>query len=306
MTQGTESRRFVLIGAGAAARALGLAMRAAGFEAAAVVGRDLARADRLAKELGTSALGASEADRDAVLWCLCVPDGAIRSVADGLARDGEDWSGRTVLHVSGAHDASPLGAVAGLGAVTLAFHPVQTFTSLSDSHSLDGICVGISGDEKGRGAGLDLADRLGLRPVIVEDADRPLYHLATTLVSNGVVTLSAMAHEVLASTGIGATEARRLLAPLVMASASNLVDGTPESVLTGPVSRGDAGTVESHLDRLSQSGPHLVPTVAALTTETVRLAMRSGRLDAVAAERILEIISRFLGYEDSFLDEMEP
>ena len=306
MTHGTDTDRFVLIGAGAAARALGLALRRAGCEAVAVLGRDPARTAKLAGELGAVPARTSEAGGRAALWCVCVSDGAIRGVAENLAGAQAEWTGRTVLHLSGANDSSPLDPLAALGAVTLAFHPVQTFTPSSDARSFDGISVGISGDAAGRNAGLDLAARLGLRPVIVEDADRPLVHLATALVSNGAVTLSAVAHEVLASCGIAGEDAARMLAPLVMASARNLQEGNPQSVLTGPVARGDAGTVQRHLECLEATGPHLVPVVAAVMTETVRLAVRSGRLGGEEAGQILEIISRILGSEGRLPAKMEP
>jgi predicted short-subunit dehydrogenase-like oxidoreductase (DUF2520 family) len=310
----TRQDRFVMIGAGATASALGPALRAAGYDAAAVIGRDPDRAARLARSLGAATAHFGLEPRtgtwadlpDAELYCICVPDRVIPEVAEALARLSLDWKGRRVLHVSGGLDASPLAPVAARGAVTLAFHPVQTFTLRTDAGSFDGISVGVSGNGSGREAGLDLAARMGLRAVIVEDTDRPLYHLATALVSNGAVTLSAMAHEVLAACGIGGEESRRLLAPLVTATARNLASGEPGSVLTGPVVRGDAETVERHLARLAGGGSHLVPAVASLTTETVRLAVRSGRLDEDSAGRILEIISRFLDAEGHSPQEMEP
>jgi len=49
-----------------------------------------------------------------------------------------------------------------------------------------------------------------------------------------------------------------------------------------------------------------VPAVAAITTETVRLAMRSGRLGETDAERILDLISRFLGDRGDFMPDPEP
>lgn len=298
--------RFILIGAGAVAGALGPGLRGAGFEPAGVVGRSPGRAARLADRLGTVVLEADAVPGDARLVACCVPDDALDDVVAALAARPADWTGKTVLHVSGAHGAGSLGPLAARGAVTLAFHPVQTFVWPADEAVLRGVGVGLSGDDAGREAGIALAKALGMTPVTIEEGDRPLYHLATALVSNGVVTLSAMAHEILAGCGVDEDAGRRLLAPLIAASARNLEQGLPGAVLTGPVVRGDGDTVRAHVDRLADRLPHLVPVVGALVTETVRLAVRTGRLDRDAAAGILDTLLGQLRSDDSFTDDPEP
>lgn len=295
--------RFVLVGAGATATALGPALRAAGYRPAGIVGRNADRALDLANAIKTRVVADLP---EAELYLLCVPDVAIEGIAMRFARIDADWSNRTVLHLSGALGTRVLEPLAERGATTLAFHPVQTFVYPSDSSVLDGIAVGMTGSPDALRTGRKLAARLGLRPVEIREADRPLYHLATALVSNGMVTLSAMAHQILRDCGVDGIESRALLAPLIRASAQNLAAADPGSALTGPVVRGDAETVERHLAGLRATQPFLVPAVAALTTETVWLAVRSGRLDAEVADRILAVVSRYVSVEGGFTDEEEP
>jgi predicted short-subunit dehydrogenase-like oxidoreductase (DUF2520 family) len=81
-----------------------------------------------------------------------------------------------------------------------------------------------------------------------------------------------------------------LVGPLVEQTWRNLDDGSPEGVLTGPVQRGDEETLRAHLDALVAETPHLVPLYAALSTEMVRLAVRSGDLSSTGAEDLLTVL----------------
>ena len=68
-----------------------------------------------------------------------------------------------------------------------------------------------------------------------------------------------------------------------------------EDALTGPIARGDRRTVETHLDALDEHLPHLIPVYAALGTEAVRVAVRSGRLAPDAAQHVLDALHDALG-----------
>jgi predicted short-subunit dehydrogenase-like oxidoreductase (DUF2520 family) len=188
----------------------------------------------------------------AELTLLCVPDTAIRDVAQGLS-PGQGW----VAHVSGA---TPLSA---LDPHTRRFslHPLQTFTRSRGPEQLDGAWAAVTAEtDEARGQSLALARTLGLEPFELDDADRPLYHAGAAMASNFLVTLHNAAAGLLAAAG-APPEA---LEPLMRRTIDN------DFELTGPIERGDWATVEVHREAIRRSRPDLEPLYDALAEATAR------------------------------------
>lgn len=286
------SASFVTVGAGALASALAPALAAAGYRPAGVVSRDRYRAELLAERLGCPVVETPAARADLVV--CCVPDDALDAVVAMLSASGDDWGGRCVLHTSGARDVSALAPLARLGAVTFAFHPIQSFVYPASVEDLRGVTVGVGGDPSGMEAGETLARALGLPVLRVRDESRALYHLATAIASNGLVTLAALAADLLDACGIDRHAGLAALTPLVATTVDHVVRDGPEKALTGPVVRGDVSTVDRHFGALSTANPGLVPFYGALVTETVRLGVRSGRLDRWTAARLLDVVAAYV------------
>lgn len=285
-----------IIGAGAMGRALGLRLAEAGYPIAAVLSQTRASAEALGRVLGapvaTDDLGAIPAA--APLVVLAVPDDQIADLAETLVHAPRSWQGAVVLHTSGAAPASLLAPLRQAGARVLAFHPLQTITRESDASVFNGVTVGIEGEPAGVAAGIELAVGLGLRYLVVTAEAKPRYHLAAAMASNLLVTLLGMVQEVLASIDVDRADAMRLLEPLLRGTLDNLATSSPEEALTGPVARGDLGTLRSHGLALRRDLPHLVPAYAALSVETVRLAVRAGTLAPEQAEAVLSLMERMV------------
>src|SRR5256885_8780585 len=133
------------------------------FESVNVIGRGRV-GSAIAARLEERGIPLVEREADATL--LCVPDTAIRDVAQGQSL-GPGWIG----HVSGA---TPLSA---LDPHTRRFslHPLQTFTRARGPEQLDGAFAAVtSEDDEARERGFWLARTLGLRPFELSDRDRPL------------------------------------------------------------------------------------------------------------------------------------
>ena len=283
-----------LVGAGAMARVLGLRLSAAGYPVRAVVSRTPGPAQALAQ-----ILGAQGSDRlgdlpEVPLVVIAVPDDQIAEVADTLTGVARSWAGAVVLHTSGAVAASALEPLRAEGARTLSFHPLQSLPPQADASRLDGVTVGIEGEAPGVAAGIELAVGLGLRYVVLSAEAKPRYHLAAAMASNLFVTLMGMVQEVLASIDVDRAQAMALVEPLVRGTLDTLVSSSPEEALTGPVARGDLGTLRAHGLALRKDLPHLVPAYAALSVETVRLAVRAGTLSPGRAEDVLALMERMV------------
>ena len=291
----TPRPAVALVGAGAMARALGLRLVLAGYPVRAVVSRTGARARALADLLGAPLAGDRLADLPAVpLVVLAVPDDQIAVVAGALSRLERAWGGAVVLHTSGAVPSSALEPLRARGARTLSFHPVQSLPPDADASRLDGVTVGVEGEPPGVGAGIELTAGLGLRYLVVSAQAKPRYHLAATMASNLTVALMSMAQEVLASIGVDRAQATALLEPLVRGTLDTLAQTSPQEALTGPVARGDLGTLQAHGLALRKDLPHLVPAYAALSVEAVRLAVQAGTLAPDRAEDVLALLERMV------------
>jgi predicted short-subunit dehydrogenase-like oxidoreductase (DUF2520 family) len=289
-----------LVGAGAVGTALARRLAACGYPVRAVLSRTAADAralaERVGASVGTDALAALPGDVRLVL--LCVPDDAIAAVAEALAALDHPWPRTVVAHTSGAHTADVLAPLADRGAAALSFHPLQTFTAGTPPAAFEDIVVGVEGAPDAVTAGEGLARALGARPLVLSAAEKVRYHGAAVLASNGLVALMGVVQEVLAGTDLGDTDALDALAPLVEQTWANLRAAPPESVITGPVARGDQDTVSAHLTALADDAPHLLPLYAALSTEMARLAVRGGHLDADTAEALLRRLRGALGDDD--------
>jgi predicted short-subunit dehydrogenase-like oxidoreductase (DUF2520 family) len=117
-----------------------------------------------------------------------------------------------------------------------------------------------------------LATVLGMRPVHVPAAQRPLYHAAASMAANYLVTLESAAEQLAALTGITRAE----LAPLARASLEAWIAGGFQQAISGPVSRGDEAIVAGQRAAVERHRPALLPLFDALTSAT-RDAMATGR-----------------------------
>jgi predicted short-subunit dehydrogenase-like oxidoreductase (DUF2520 family) len=139
-----------------------------------------------------------------------------------------------------------------------------------------------------------LVVEMGGEPEWISEADRPLYHAALAFSANFLTTLVAQSADLLA--GIGVSEPGRMLGPLLGATLDNSLR-SGDAALTGPVARGDAGTVAAHLSRLSKLVPGssgtdpLVNAYLALARLTADRALEAGLLAPERAGELLEVLN---------------
>lgn len=287
-----EKPEVAVIGAGALGSVLARRLAACGYAVAAVVSRTPTRAQALAAQVAAPVASSSPADvpRSVRLVFCCVPDDAVGEVARTLSAARTDWSGAVVAHTSGVLLAEALYNLREQAAALLSFHPLQTFTATSTPDVFEGIFVTLEGDAAAVRLGARVAADLGARSLTLTPDAKTRYHLAASMASNFFVALMALVGEVLSSIDIDRRTGTALMQPLVESTWRNLVHQTPEDALTGPIVRGDYGTLTAHLDALAIHLPHLIPVYAALGTEAVRVAVRSGRLAPADAQRLLEIL----------------
>jgi predicted short-subunit dehydrogenase-like oxidoreductase (DUF2520 family) len=217
---------------------------------------------------------------DADLVLLAVPDDALPEVVAGLGSLRPD---QVVAHTSGAHG---LAVLAPAGGRPLALHPAMTFTGdPAEVSRLPGISYGVTAPDDLRPFATRLVADLGGTVEWIAEPDRPLYHAALSHGANHLVTLVNEAAELLARAGV--RQPPQLLAPLLRAALENTLR-LGDAALTGPVARGDAGTIARHLRVLAESAPAAVPAYRALARRTADRALAAGTLTPAAAAHLRE------------------
>jgi predicted short-subunit dehydrogenase-like oxidoreductase (DUF2520 family) len=230
-----------------------------------------------------------EVVRASDLVLLSVPDDALAALVDGLAATGVIRPGQLVVHVSGSHGLAVLDPAARLGALPLALHPVMTFAGApEDVARLAGCTFGVTAPVELRPVAEALVVEMGGEPVWIADELRPLYHAALTMGANYLVTLVNTAADLLRAAGV--EQPAGMLGPLLGAALDNALR-RGDAALTGPVARGDAGTVAAHLDVLARVSPTALTAYAALARVTADRALVSGELDPAAASALLEVLA---------------
>ena len=238
-TDTSACSRLAIVGRGRLGTALAEALRATGCDVEGPLGH-----------------GADGTGADAVL--LCVPDAQIAAAAANIA------PGRLVGHCSGATGLDPLAPHE-----SFSFHPLMTVTA--DGARFAGAGAAIAGSTPRAAAfAVGLASALRMDAVEIVDGDRAAYHAAASIASNFLITLEAAAERLAASAGAD----RRLLVPLVRATVENWARFGPERALTGPVARGDEGTVARQRAAVAERTPDLLPLFDALVEATRELADR--------------------------------
>ncbi|GAB3220301.1 DUF2520 domain-containing protein [Glycomyces halotolerans] len=273
-----------IVSAGRVGSTIGAALARAGHRivsATAVSDASLARAARSfpdAEILPPEAVAAS-----AELLIIAVPDDAIAPLAAALPFR----PGQIVVHTSGANGARTLDPAAAAGALTIALAPAMTFTGRAeDLDRLDGVSWAITGEADARLIGEALVVEMGGEPEHVDETDRARYHASLVYAANHLITLVNDAVDQLRAIGVEAPE--RLLSPLVSASLDNALRHG-DAGLTGPVSRGDAGTVAGHLAALDDTG--IADVYRAVARRTAERALNAGRLRPADAEGLLDVLA---------------
>jgi predicted short-subunit dehydrogenase-like oxidoreductase (DUF2520 family) len=273
-----------VIGAGRVGAVLGAALEAAGHRVVAAAAVSAASLDRAARLLPNAAIRPADAVARAGtdLLLLAVPDDALGAVVAGLATTGALTGDQIVAHTSGAHGLAVLGGIRGF-----ALHPAMTFTGdATDLDRLPGTAFGLTAPADLRVLAARLVTDLGGIPEWVAEDDRPLYHAALAHGANHLVTLVNEAADLLRTAGIERPDL--VLSPLLHAALDNALR-LGDAALTGPVSRGDAGTVAKHLRRMPAES---VPAYLALARRTADRAIASGRLRPQDAALLLDVLAR--------------
>jgi predicted short-subunit dehydrogenase-like oxidoreductase (DUF2520 family) len=275
-----------IVGAGAVGTALGAALSRAGWPVGAVASRDPARRERFRWFVpGARAFAEANALLDEVeLIVLAVPDDAIPELASRLHM----YGGQAMIHTSGALGAEVLAPAMAAGTQIGAFHPLVAFADTERAiAALHGATIAVEGDEQLAALLGDMAEAIGATAVRLAPGSKAAYHAAAVLSAGGFVALLDAIAELGRVAGLDEAGSLAIYGGLIEQTLGNARVLGISRALTGPMTRGDVGTLRRHLAALERHAPAVVPLYLAAAEREIELALARGSIgpDVAAAMR---------------------
>ncbi len=284
--------RISIIGAGRVGQTLGRLAKESGYDIGDIVCRSVKSARKAVRFIGSgSARQASLSHLTAAdLILISTPDDSINEAVEMIEDSARAIGRAVVLHTSGALSSDVLRPLARFCMSRGSCHPLQSFQDPARALQLiRGSYFCIEGEARAVKAARRLARRMGARPFEIATEMKSLYHAAAVLASGGMVSLFSVSQDMLGSCGLSEQEARRVLLPLAEGTLANLRAVGPARALTGPVRRGDTGTVRRNLKAVASVDSDWLGIYKLLARRSLILAERAG-----TDKQSLELLARLL------------
>jgi predicted short-subunit dehydrogenase-like oxidoreductase (DUF2520 family) len=245
-----------------------------------VLGRSPGNAEAACRFIGG---GRPVPDYDALtpanIYLIATQDQQIAPCCERLAASGRIGPGAVVFHCSGALPSSVLAPAAAVGAAIASVHPVCSFAVPEQAAlSFAGTWCGVEGDTAALTVLRPLFTGIGAKLVDIDPAAKTVYHAAAVFACNYVVTLLDVAVQAYGHAGIPESVAMQMMAPLVQKTVDQALAAGPAAALSGPIARGDMGTVEKQQAAVTAWDAGKGALYALLAQETMALARRRNQL----------------------------
>ena len=289
-----NSLKVGIVGTGRAGVFFGRRIKAAGHRLTVIRDVSAEQLKRARREL----VGEKPISTDPASFQICdlimltVPDDCIQKACSNLAEHGYIKPGAVVIHTSGATSLEVLNAAKLHGAFRGSIHPMLSLSAASlETRKGTSPIFAVNGDPDILPMLIAVSEQLSTSVHIIGDNQRTRYHLASVFAANFVGLLHFLARDLLKSCDIAPEAIDDGLLQLELSALRNLTTAEPPlSGLTGPVMRGDCGTVRKHIQELQRSKPRFESTYRILSRAIVDLASEQGMLSAIQRRNLLEVL----------------
>lgn len=296
---------IAILGLGKVGTAVGHLLKSAGYRIIAVADQSPAALKKGIPFTGGQACETLvEAAAAANCKIITTTDDAIASVCREIVANGAVREGDKVIHMSGAGGLDLLAPARLAGAHVASIHPIQSFADVEGAIiNIPGSTFGITADDELRAWAVSMVNALKGVPFFVPEKDKALYHAAACMASNYLTTLMHMVETTYQALGLSRKEAIRAFWPLVKGTLLNIETRGAIEALTGPIARGDAGTIEKHLQAIRETLPDLLNAYCELGLMTVDMALQKASLAHDRAQTIKTLLKG--GITDEYPGETE-
>ena len=294
-----EKNSIAILGLGKVGTAIGYLLRKAGYPIIAVAGRTECSLNRGLSFTGGEAFTSfSDAASRAECIIITTPDDAIRSTCKKISQNSGVVQGKKVIHMSGAGSLKLLEAARDAGAYVACIHPLQSFSDVENAIiNIPGSTFGITSQDEIREWCVQIVEDIGGSPFFIADADKALYHAAACIASNYLTTLIHTVEEIYISLGLTRETARRAFWPLIKGTLSNIEQNGSITALTGPVVRGDMGTIRQHLLALDDTFHTYLQAYCSMGILAADMGLAKKTLSEEEAETIKKLFKKELKNE---------
>jgi predicted short-subunit dehydrogenase-like oxidoreductase (DUF2520 family) len=224
---------------------------------------------------------------------IATRDDQIAGVCTDLCRQGTISADHLVGHLSGAHSSEILAPAAAAGAAVFSLHPLQAFANEETAlRELKNTYFSVEGTDPRLSTIEELLAITGNRCLRLLPEHKRLYHLTACIFSNYLVTLISAGMQALEKSGIDPREGFEAMLPLIEGTITNIIRTGPAKALTGPIARGDAGTIRQHLEALTEHNlTDLKSFYRFMGVQTLTLAMQAILTDPLKIDHLQQILN---------------
>ena len=250
--------------------------------------------------LAVKFIGAGQARRvpvdSADIWLIATPDNEIKAASAVLRTASVLRESDTVFHCSGALNAAELDIS---DCHTASVHPIHSFADPQQSISqFAGTPCGMEGNRSALDRLQPLFERVAAKPFVIDSQQKALYHAATVMTCNYLVSLLELGQKMLTAAGVSTQQGVNPLEPLIRQTLDNYFNTDAISALTGPISRGDTATVASHIQALQQQPNNWQQVYRALGNTTRAIAAKQGQASAENLSAIDRLLNSGTDHHD--------
>lgn len=245
--------------------------------------------------IGSGTAATMETAVPADLWMIATPDSQIEAAYQALLASGAVHGGAVVFHCSGSTSSSVL-APAQENISVASVHPVHSFANPQQSlETFSGSHCAIEGQAEAVAQLQPLFKSIGALPFAIDSQQKALYHSATVMACNYLVSLLDTSQQMLTAAGADNSHGN-ILGSLIRQTLDNYLSTDATAALTGPIARGDSATVANHLQAFNghEQADLWHQVYSALGNATLPISQRQGQ----ASEKQLQQIEQLLKPSD--------
>lgn len=240
---------------------------------------------------------------------ICVQDRYIREIIKEISEFGTDFSEKYFILTSGSESSGlfPVDTSVFNNERTGSMHPIQTFNKISfeNQNLLKNIYFGIEGKMDSIDLMKQIVGSLDSNYIIVPAEKKHLYHSASVISSNFLVTLLNISSEVMGNLGIDKKKTFEIFKPIIENTLKNIESDGLVNSLTGPFDRNDTETITNHLEIITKELPSLIPFYTLLGMETVKVAFKKESLNMKNVIALLDLMNEYISKESDITNQMK-
>ncbi|HRE41058.1 MAG TPA: DUF2520 domain-containing protein [Ignavibacteria bacterium] len=206
-------------------------------------------------------------------YILCVQDKFIKSVFKKISGAEKNFKNKYFIHLSGSLSSDIFHSDKINKTNIISAHPIQSFAGIQKNGDklFKNITIGIDGGANATKLIYYIFSDYNINYVKINSKDKILYHLASVIASNFLVTQFHLIQKILNKIGLKDSKSFDIFEEIINTTINNIKTKGIKNSLTGPVKRGDIRTIKLHKEEIKKRIPEIANYYKILTDFTNEL-----------------------------------